>query len=354
MPFQLQDPYDISTGDTGTTRGIPSAPPMPELPPAPPAGHVFNPKISLPTPPPPPLPPPPAAAAPIAPAPPIGGQNDLSNYLAQQNEGLSKYGPEQQMAVEQDILKRRQGFPQVAGNAMTGFADALMQGVARAGPSNFQQNLQNRNDKTEEGMRSAMEKANTSKMAQMKMQRDLAQDDPGSPLSRAAQRAAAPLFKSLGMTDDEIASIPASLAAQAQTNRLSLEEIRAKAEETRALREQTGIYQEGMLANTRRGQAQTAAQAAATQAANEKKARMDAAAEVLKRRQDTKTKVFGTAIPWTSDISSKDADAAQKVLVEGTNPPSASMDFGTEAEADAAGLPSGTIVKIGGRRARIK
>lgn len=211
MPFQLQDPYDVSMGDTGTPRGIPSAPPMPEAPPTP----VFNPQAGAPPPVPPAMPP----TAPVAPPP---QDNELSNYLAQQKAGLQKYGPEQQMAVEQDILKRRQSLPQVAGNAMTGFADALMQGVARAGPGQFQQNLQNRNQQTEQGMRGAMEKAQSGKMAQIKAQNDLMATDPNSPLSKVAQRANASTLLAAGVPKEAISFMPASLIGEIGNKNVTL------------------------------------------------------------------------------------------------------------------------------------
>lgn len=258
------NPYDVDQGDTMTARGIPSAPPMPVLPPVPtpaPPPIPFKPQGGLPPPPPQPQ---------IAPPPPpqSSDQNDLSAFLAQQKAGLNKYGPDQQMAVEQDILKRRRGFGQTAGNAMTGLADALMQGVARAGPSNFQSNLNARNDKTEEGMRSAMKDANAGTIAKMKAEMEISQNDPTSPLSKLAQRSASPLLKQLGLTDAEIKDMPASLIADAQTKRLSLEEIRAKSEETKALREQTSKYQQGMLENTRRAQTFTEKNAGVNRQAN--------------------------------------------------------------------------------------
>lgn len=145
------------------------------------------------------------------------------------------YGADQQLALEQELTKRRNGFIPTIANAGAGFADALMQGVARAGPGNFQSSLQNRLDKNDESIRSGMKDYRTGKAGEQKLAMESAEKDPTSPISRMAQKAAAPLFKSMGMTDEEIANIPASLTAEAQTKRLSLEDIRTKAAEAREL-----------------------------------------------------------------------------------------------------------------------
>lgn len=248
----LVNPYEVDQGDTSTIKGIPQPSPipaMPLVPPATPTGPVFNPKAGI----------PPVQPLPASTTPSNGIQNqtqdDLAAFLAQQRTGMNKYGPDQQMAVEQDILNRRRGLGANLANAGAGLADALMQGVARAGPSNFQANLQNRMDKTDEGLRSAYQNAQAGKMAQMKQDMELSQMDPTSPLSRLAQRTSKPTLSGMGLSDDEISQMPASLISEATTKRLTLEEIRSKAEEARALHEQTAAYQGQMLKNTARGQA---------------------------------------------------------------------------------------------------
>jgi len=222
-PFQLEDPYDVSSGGSSTARGIPSAPPMPVMPPTPPPAPAFNPQAGLPPPPAPPMPPPA-----VMPTPPQPVQDDLSNYYGQKKAALEKYGPEQQMAVEEAIMKGRRSPGAIAGNAMTGLADALMQGVARAGPSNFQQNLQGRQDKTEEGYRSAMEKAQTGKMAQTSAQMKLDENDPKSLPSLAAQRANMSTLVAAGVPKEAIPFMPASLISDIGTKNITLMDDRQK------------------------------------------------------------------------------------------------------------------------------
>lgn len=301
-------------------------PPLQSLPPMPPEyGTGFKPTGGLPPPTPiaPPPIPPPVAPAPVA-----------ATHTPQ------KYGLDQQMAVEQDILKRRGGIAQTAGNAMTGLADSIMQGVARAGSGNFQQNLQNRNTQTETAMRGMMEKGAAGESAQRKAAMEEAKNDPASAISQTAQRASMPTLLAMGLTRDEIALMPASLIGEATTQRLSLEEIRTKAEETRALREQTGLYQQGMLENTRKGQAQTSEQNKADQKLDAKKSRMAAAEAVLKRSGNARA--FGIPIPFTSDVSGKDQKAAQKVLLEGMDPNNGEETKPVNSQEEYDALPSGT------------
>jgi hypothetical protein len=200
------------------------------------------------------LPPPnPAPApAPVAPPPPVAPPQPDWQTPLQNKASLQQFSPEKQMAVEQEILKRRQSIPQVAGNAMTGFADALMQGVARAGPGNFQANLQSRNAATETGMREASKNFQTGKVAQLQKEMELSQQDATSPLSRSAQRSNHSTLAGLGLSEDEINQMPASVIAEATTKRLSLEDIRVKAQEARELHRLTFGQAKETLAEAKR------------------------------------------------------------------------------------------------------
>ena len=296
--------YDIELGDSSTARGIPyaqSLPPMPAMSasPGPVQGPAFNPKAGLP-----PSPPPSTPAAPVgSPSSPIGPDPMLQNYLADQRSQLNRYGPEEQMALEQAIQKQRTGFLPNLANAGAGFADAIMQGVARAGPSNFQSNLQNRIDKTQEGQREAMKTAQTGNLARMKQEMELAQIDPSTPISRMAQRSASPLLKRVGLSDDEIRNMPASLIGEAQTRQLSLEEIRAKMDETKALREQTHEFQMGELGLKRDTLAATEANQRAEQRTKQATLREEAAKGLQGRPYYQKAiEIF----PWFRSAATKE------------------------------------------------
>jgi hypothetical protein len=104
-----------------------------------------------------------------------------------------------------------------------------MQGVARAGSSNFQSNLQGRLDKSDEAQRSALEKQQSGGLAKMKQEMELAQMDPASPISRSTQRAHMATLKSMGYTPEDAASISANAMPDVLAKRISLEDIRENA-----------------------------------------------------------------------------------------------------------------------------
>lgn len=246
-----QNPPDNEIYALTGQQQIPSAPPMP-----PPSAQTipFRPTGGLP----PPLPPPQTPIGPMmAPTPPTSSpQDDLAAFQAQQRAGMAKYGPEQQMAVEEAIMKGRRSPGAIAGNAMTGLADALMQGVARAGPGNFQSSLQNRQDKTDEGYRNAMGKAQEGKMAQMKQEMELAQQDPTSAISRSIQKAYGPTLKQMpggqNLTDEQIALIPASTMGDISSKKIDLTKALAELANTQSFREASLGMQQATLANTAR------------------------------------------------------------------------------------------------------
>lgn len=73
----------------------------------------------------------------------------LPNYIQQQEQQVDKYSPDKQQAVLDHIQQEQTGLGTRLGRAGSTLADAIMQGVARAGPSDFRKtyddNLLNRN-----------------------------------------------------------------------------------------------------------------------------------------------------------------------------------------------------------------
>jgi hypothetical protein len=296
----------------------------------------------------------PPAPLPVAPPRPMPGMGPdvrpdaLQQMMGRYKSGMEQYGPEQQMATRAALTKSNAGFLPSLARAGGGFADAVMQGVARAGPSNFQQSITNQQNKTIEDTMGTLERAQGGKMAQMQAEMKLAAEDPSSPLSKIAQQSNAPTLKAMGLSDAEISGMPASLISEATSKRLSLEEIRVKAEEIRALREQTGRYQEETIKTTRAGQAQSAAQKETERQAADKKARLDAAEAILKRSGNAR--IMGIPIPFTSDVSGKAQKAALKTLEGGMNQSEAALTSVNSPEEYQA-LPSGThYVDSNGKR----
>lgn len=204
---------------------------------------TFNPQAGLPPPPPvptamPPVPPPQAAMP----------NNDISAYLAQQKQQLGKYGPEQQMAVSNDILGQQNGLRGRLANAGTGLADALMQGVARAGPSNFQSNLQNRQDKQAELQLQALQGARQGNLQNVEMGQKLDAMDPNSQLSASKRAQNGPILAAMGFNP---ATVGKMSAAEMDTTMQILKDFRGKDLETAVARYKAQIEANQLAETTR-------------------------------------------------------------------------------------------------------
>jgi hypothetical protein len=197
--------------------GATPQPPQPQIP--------FNKASGLP----PPVPAPTnAPTLPPTPPNPVSdtSQDDLQAQLGGYKADMAKYGPEQQMAVEQAILKQRTGFGPNLANAGAGLADALMS--AGGGQGRFQENLQNRTNQTQTGMREAMKTAQTGKTAQIEQEMKLSSIDPTSPLSKIAQKAHESTLLTAGVPKAAIPFMPASLIAEIGNKNVTLLDDRIK------------------------------------------------------------------------------------------------------------------------------
>jgi hypothetical protein len=192
----------------GAAEKMTAPPTMPTVP-------QFNPKAGLP----PSLPPtmplqqpqrPVLAPNPAPMASPMPANNEVSNYLNSQKEQIGKYGPEQQMAVQQALLKGRTGLGGSLAAAGGGLADAIMQGVARAGPSNFQERIQNQQKGISDEIMQTMEKARTANIQNVEAKQKIDEMNPDSPLSKAKQAAYTPVLQALGYNPQAISRMAGS------------------------------------------------------------------------------------------------------------------------------------------------
>lgn len=179
--------------------------------------------------------------------PPDATQAALQSFQGRQMAGMNKYGPEEQMATRKALTKANSGFLPSLARAGGGFADAIMQGVARAGPSNFQQGITNQHNKTMDDTMSTLKDAQTGKMAQIQTETKMSMDDPTSPMSQVAKNAQRPTLLKLGWTDEQINQVSGNTAEEAAKSGLGFAEIQSKEKLAEATLEQTGTYQSGML-----------------------------------------------------------------------------------------------------------
>lgn len=187
--------------------GLP--PVQPQVPPI-----QFNPQAGLPP------------TPPMAPQTPIQALNSPQNYLGAQKAQLNKFGPEQQLALSQNLINQRQSLPQKGAVALGGIADALTR--VGGGQSNYGGQIQEQQNKLAGEQVGALEKAGTQNIARTEANQRLDAMDPRSPLSKVAQQTWGPLLAQNGFKPEQIANMPA--ASIAALTGQSVEALKAKAE----------------------------------------------------------------------------------------------------------------------------
>lgn len=162
---------------------------------------------------------PPVNAAPVAP------NNSIQSYIGQQKQQLGQYGPEQQMAVSKSLLDQQNGTRGTLANAGTGLADALMQGVARAGNPGFQANLQNRQNAQAGMQMDALKGAREANTQNVGANQRLDAMDPQSPLSASKRAQNGPILQAMGFDPKTIGQMS---AAEMDTTMNLLKDFRGK------------------------------------------------------------------------------------------------------------------------------
>lgn len=214
----------------------------------------FNPKAGL--------PPEPAPTMPLqSPQMPVQAPNPVNQYLDTQKANLGKYGPEEQIAVNQSIAKNRGSFASKAPVALGGLADAIMQGVGRTGSPGFMSQIQGQQNLQDTNLRDTYEKAQSQNLARSGAEMKLDELDPRSPLSQAAQKEWGGLLAQNGFRPEQISQMSAShiaaitgqtvealkAKAEAEMARASLGlNTQKAAEEARHQRETEGIAKSGL------------------------------------------------------------------------------------------------------------
>ncbi len=138
---------------------------------------------------------------------------DLEGYIASQTAQIDKYGPEQEKAVMDSIVKGRGSLGRGVSHAGATFADALMQGVAGAGNPGFAKNLDENQARVDE-MRLKEPQVEQAMNAQnMGAKEKLAGMTSSSPLGASMTAPLAAFFKRVGVPESEIPKMLANPAA---------------------------------------------------------------------------------------------------------------------------------------------
>lgn len=155
------------------------------------------------------MPPVPPPAAPVANSP-VMPDNSIQDYITQQKAQQTQYGPEQQLAVSKALLGQQNGIGGRLANAGTGLADAVMQGVSRAGNPGFQANLQNRQNQQAQMQMEALKGARGANTENLQANQRLDAMDPTSALSRAKQTSNGPILTAMGFDPKTVQNMSAA------------------------------------------------------------------------------------------------------------------------------------------------
>lgn len=319
---------EIAPPGVGTLTPSPAAPQMqqPIQAPPPPVPQPAAPVVQT-----------PAPQAPIAPTP-QAPPPQLSN-LSEGQTAASVLGTDPQKLKDFLMKVNAPTWKDRLGNAGTGFADAIMQGVAKAGPGHFQENFQKQQQDNRTNLSAIPGQVAAVGEKGFGINKDIDADNPQSMKSFVAQKSYAPLLAKNGFSPQEIKQIPASAIEALAQGGLKASEIRNTYLLQKEIHAQTAEYQQGnqdiarqtLQANRENNQAQRALQ---EQGHQQEAAKTLADQGLLKR--------------ITSKLTGNTGEQVLQNQAQGVK------SFNSVDEAEAAGLPVGTRVSIGGRMATIK
>lgn len=178
----------------------------------------------------------------------------LPDYIKGQEQQVDKFGPDQQKAVLDMIQKEQGGLGARLGRAGTGFADAIMQGVARAGPGQFQKNFQENQNNQLDRQAAAIPQLQEMNAKNMAAKQALEGKSAATPLGAADAKAAQFLAKQLwpNISAQQLAAISQNPDALSKIlpEGVDLKKALADVEASTAFRNAQLALQGATLANT--------------------------------------------------------------------------------------------------------
>lgn len=246
--------------------------------------------------------------------PPSVTPDELEGYLTQKKGALNRFGPDEQMALQQKTMADRNSLGNRATSGLKGFADAIMMGVAGAGNPGWQKSFDDQQNLVANEQMNTLQNAQKSNIQQIEGNMSVDKMDPNSALSKAAQDNYGPILsRALGIPEAEIKRMSAS---QIQTNAelgLKFADIDAQKELKQATLDLQSMMGNANIKNQMSQRNQDA-----------QKHKTDVASEILKRSGNAK--FLGIPIPFTSDVSGKEEAVAKKALMSQLEEPSFSEE----------------------------
>lgn len=135
---------------------------------------------------------------------------ELEDYLSKKRQAISRFGPDEEMNLQNQLDNRRNSLGYKVTDAGKGFADALMQGVARAGNPGWQNQFENQENRIAQGQMDTFRSARDTNMKQTEAGMSLDKMNPNSEISKSAQASYAPLFEKLGYQPAAISGMSAA------------------------------------------------------------------------------------------------------------------------------------------------
>lgn len=133
--------------------------------------------------------------------------SQLPNYIQQQEQQVDKYSPDKQQAVLDMIQKEQGGWQGRLGRGLSGAADGIMQGVARAGPGHFQDNFQANQKDQLDRQAAALPQLQEMNAKNMAAKQGLEAQTNKSPLGAAASTTLSTIFSAMGIPKAKLSAL---------------------------------------------------------------------------------------------------------------------------------------------------
>lgn len=130
--------------------------------------------------------------------------DELAPYLKSQEVQVDKFGPDQEAQVMQHLQEgyKKPGF--IASEGLAGLGDAIMQGVARAGPGQALGTIERNKENQMTQVPAEMQKLREGNLQGMKEKMALQQMNPKSALSQAAAPVLEATLTAMGIPKDQL------------------------------------------------------------------------------------------------------------------------------------------------------
>ncbi len=241
--------------------------------------------------------------------PPSVTPDEIQGYLSKQKQNLSKYGPDAQMELQNQTLKQRNNIPNTIGRGMSTMADALMQGVARAGNPGFQKAYEDRQaDQAKEQM-ATLQKANEGQIQQTEAGMKLDMMNPKSEISNAYRESFAPIFTDMGYQPEQVAKMSASQIGTVADMGIRYGDVKAQLALKKAMNDADITYKNSMLELEKLKAGEAIRNQKVLREQENKKTQMEAAMNVLK----AKPRVLGIPVPLAGPSMSETNKALETI-----------------------------------------